>query len=70
MKNKSFVLDLNPALIAILVPVSTRSPVNIQTWRPAPFNASIVVCTFCCSLSSTPDTPKKSKSYSRRLTAF
>jgi len=43
MKNNSFVLDLNPALIAILVPVSTRSPVNIHTWRPAPLRASIVV---------------------------
>jgi hypothetical protein len=46
IKNNSFCLLFNPALIAMLVPVSTLSPVSIQTWTPANFRDSIVVCTF------------------------
>ena len=54
-----------PALIAMEVAVSTLSPVNIHTWIPADFKDSMVNCTLFWSLSSTPVTPKNSRSVSR-----
>ncbi len=54
-----------PALIAMLVAVSTLSPVSIHTWMPADFKDSMVSCTLFWSLSSTPVTPRNSRSLSR-----
>lgn len=70
IKNKSFLRAFNPELIAIDVAVSTLSPVSIQICIPADFRSSIVRCTFSCSLSSTPVTPKNSKSLSSSFTTL
>lgn len=70
MKKRSFLRALRPELIAIEVAVSTLSPVNIQIYMPADFRSSIVRCTFSYNLSSTPVTPKNSKSLSSSLTTL
>ena len=57
-------LCFSPELMAMLVAVSTLSPVSIQIWIPADLRDSMVTWTFDWSLSSTPVTPKNSKSVS------
>ena len=70
MKNRSFRLALRPELIAIEVAVSTLSPVSIQICMPADLRSSIVRWTFSYNLSSTPVTPKNSKSLSNSVTTL
>jgi len=55
---------INPHDIAILIAVSTLSPVNTHTLIPAFLNASIVVSTSSYNLSSIAVVPTNIKSYS------